>query len=126
MLEAIFSESKGVSIDSREDQKEKIFFALRGENFNGNNFAIQAISNGAICAVVDDEKIFEKASKMHVEKLYFVDNALVALQELARLYRKKFKIPVIAITGTNGKTTTKELLSIVLSKKFTIHSTRVI
>lgn len=122
-LMAIFSESNGVVIDSRLDVKDKIFFALRGENFNGNKFAIQALSQGAICAVVDDEKIFEKASDAHLKKLYFVANSLVALQELAQSHRKKFKIPFIAITGTNGKTTTKELLTCCLAKKFKVSST---
>jgi UDP-N-acetylmuramoyl-tripeptide--D-alanyl-D-alanine ligase len=122
-LLAIFSESKGVSIDTRDDLKDKIFFALRGENFNGNKFAIQAISQGAICAVVDDEKVFEMAASSHVGKLYFVDNALAALQNLAKEYRDQIKIPVIGITGTNGKTTTKELLTCSLSKKFNVVST---
>jgi UDP-N-acetylmuramoyl-tripeptide--D-alanyl-D-alanine ligase len=122
-LYTIFSASKGISTDTREEVKDKVFFALKGEKFNGNKFAIQALSNGALCAVVDDEKIFENASPAHINKLFFVNNVIIALQELAYMHRNNFDIPVIAITGTNGKTTTKELTNLVLSKKYNVIAT---
>jgi UDP-N-acetylmuramoyl-tripeptide--D-alanyl-D-alanine ligase len=112
-----FRESKGISIDSRTITRGQIFFALWGENYNGNKFAAEAIARGASLAVIDDPAFETK-------KTILVDDCLFELQALAGHYRKEIKTSVIAITGTNGKTTTKELIAVVLSKKFRVHSTK--
>lgn len=116
-LFGLFKESKGISTDSRNVGKDQIFFALWGDSHNGNEFASAAIEKGAMCAVVDDPS-FES------DKTILVDDCLAELQALASQYRKMLKCPVLAITGTNGKTTTKELLASILSKKFKVHYTR--
>jgi UDP-N-acetylmuramoyl-tripeptide--D-alanyl-D-alanine ligase len=113
----LFQESKGVSTDSRTVGKGQIFFALWGDNYNGNRFASDALARGALSAVIDDP-LFE------TENTILVDDCLFELQALATHYRKELKIPVLAITGTNGKTTTKELLATILSKKYKVHYTR--
>ena len=93
-----------------------MFFALWGEKFNGNKYAADALKKGASWAVIDDPA-FE------TEKTILVDDTLAELQKLATHHRKELKCPLIAVTGTNGKTTTKELLAAVLSKKFRVHYT---
>ena len=98
-------------------KKGEIFFALWGENYNGNKFAAEALEKGASCAVIDDP-LFE------TEKTILVDDCLFELQALATHHRKELKYSVIAITGTNGKTTTKDLIAAVLSKKFKVHYTK--
>jgi UDP-N-acetylmuramoyl-tripeptide--D-alanyl-D-alanine ligase len=113
----LFLESDGISTDSRSTGKNQIFFALWGGNFNGNKFAQDAIDSGAAWAVIDDPA-FES------EKTILVDDCLMELQALAAHHRKQLNVPVLAITGTNGKTTTKELLAASLSKKYNIHYTR--
>jgi UDP-N-acetylmuramoyl-tripeptide--D-alanyl-D-alanine ligase len=113
----LFKESKGVSTDSRTVGKGQIFFALWGDNYNGNKFVSEALAHGAMCAVVDDP-LFE------TENTILVDDCLFELQALASYYRKELNVPVLAITGTNGKTTTKELLAAILSKKLKIHFTQ--
>ncbi len=113
----IFRKAAGISIDTRSIRKGEIFFAIRGENFDGNNYALKAIEAGALLAVADDEKLRGK------EGVVLVDDALVALQELAAFHRQQFKGQVIAITGSNGKTTTKELCQAVLSSHFSSFST---
>jgi len=113
----LFRESSGISTDSRTIEKNQLFFALWGEKFNGNKYAADAIGKGASWAVIDDEK-FEN------EKTILVDDCLLELQALAVHHRKELNIPVLAITGTNGKTTTKELISAILSKKIKVHSTK--
>jgi len=117
LLYSIFKESTGIATDSRKVEKGQIFFALWGEKYNGNEFAAEALSRGAICAVVDDEA-FES------EKTVLVDDSLFELQALATHHRKEMNVPVLAITGTNGKTTTKELLAAILSKKLKVHYTQ--
>lgn len=104
----------GASIctDTRKITKGCIFFALKGDNFNGNMFAQQALESGASLVVVDENLSTPNSQTVLVE------NVLVCLQELALHHRKNLKIPVVAITGSNGKTTTKELVSRVLSKKY--------
>jgi UDP-N-acetylmuramoyl-tripeptide--D-alanyl-D-alanine ligase len=104
--------------DSREVVRGCIFFALKGENFNGNAFAHQALENGAAIAVVD-----EPASQWD-KRFILVDDVLSVLQHLATHHRQQFDIPVLAITGTNGKTTTKELVSAVLSSHYQAHFTK--
>ncbi len=116
-LFSLFKESTGVSTDSRNVGKGQIFFALWGDNYNGNIYASEALSKGAICAVIDDP-LYE------TENTILVDDCLFELQALASHYRKELNIPVLAITGTNGKTTTKELLAAILSTKLKIHYTK--
>ncbi|MCD7930271.1 MAG: UDP-N-acetylmuramoyl-tripeptide--D-alanyl-D-alanine ligase [Tannerellaceae bacterium] len=103
-----------ITTDSRNCPKASLFFGLKGERFDGNEYAAQALSVGASYAIIDDEKYYTG------ERTILVENALVALQKLARHHRKVLGIPVIAITGTNGKTTTKELVASVLSSKFNL------
>lgn len=110
-------ESKGVSTDSRTIEKGQMFFALWGGNFNGNKYAREALDKGASYAVIDDPA-FE------TEKTILVDDCLMELQALASYHRKELKTQVLAITGTNGKTTTKELIAAILSKKLKIHYTK--
>ena len=113
----LFLESEGVCTDSRKTKKNTIFFSLKGKNFNGNLFADQAISQGCSFCVIDDKK-YKKG-----EKYILVDDVLICLQELASLHRSKLACSLIAITGSNGKTTSKELISSVLRKKFNVLST---
>lgn len=112
------SVNQRVSTDTRNILSNSIFFALKGENFNGNTFAEEAISKGAKYSVVDE--IGYKTS----ENIILVDNVLKCLQDLALFHRKKLTIPIIGITGSNGKTTTKELILKVLSEKFKTASTK--
>ena len=114
----IFKKSSGVYTDSRKTLKNGLFFALSGEKYNGNDYAAESLHKGAISAVVDNEELASKSNKF-----IYVKNSLETLQRLASFHRQKFKCPVLAITGSNGKTTTKELLKIVLSKKHNTHAT---
>lgn len=114
-----FLVSKGISTDTRNIESGSIFFALKGANFNGNEFAPQAIAKGAICAIVDN-----KEAALNDKEYIVVDNTLEALQKLAKFHRKFLGIPIIAITGSNGKTTTKELIYNVLSKKYSVTATQ--
>ena len=102
-----------ISTDTRTVKKGDIFFALKGENFDGNKYAHLALEKGASLVVIDDENAL-----FPVEKTHRVGNVLLTLQDLARAYRQSFDLPVLAITGSNGKTTTKELIAAVISKKF--------
>jgi UDP-N-acetylmuramoyl-tripeptide--D-alanyl-D-alanine ligase len=108
----LFYQSSGICTDTRNIQEGSLFVALKGENFNGNRFAHQAIESGAKFAIVDEDGITNNQTVFHVS------NSLEFLQNLARFHRDKFDIPVIGITGSNGKTSTKELINAVLSKKF--------
>jgi UDP-N-acetylmuramoyl-tripeptide--D-alanyl-D-alanine ligase len=110
LLYDLFKEG-GISTDTRTLKKGDLFFALWGNKFNGNKYAAEAIEKGASYAVIDDPD-FES------EKTILVDDCLLELQALALHHRKELKASVLAITGTNGKTTTKELLATILSKKF--------
>tara|TARA_B100001287_G_scaffold145387_1_gene122356 strand:+ start:2397 stop:3686 length:1290 start_codon:yes stop_codon:yes gene_type:complete len=103
-----------ITTDTRNISSRCIFFALKGPNFNGNRFASEALAKGASYVVVDEENDCEK------NKTFVVNNVLQTLQDLASFHRKKFKIPFIGITGTNGKTTTKELIGKVLSSKYNL------
>lgn len=111
-LYTFFKQCNKVSTDTRKITPNCLFFALKGENFDGNQFAQQAIESGAKYAVVDDETVVKS------EKFLFVNDVLKALQDLANYHRKQYNIPVLGITGSNGKTTTKELINAVLSKKY--------
>ena len=108
----IFLQHPSAQTDTRKLKPGDIFFALKGPNFNGNAFARKAVETGAACAVID-EKEFEIPGKT-----FLVNDVLTALQQLALHHRKKFSVPVLAITGSNGKTTTKELIHAVLSTAF--------
>jgi UDP-N-acetylmuramoyl-tripeptide--D-alanyl-D-alanine ligase len=116
-LYKIYLQSRLVSTDSRQISPGCIFFALKGENFNGNKFALQAIEQGALAAIVDEEP-----ATLHTGILR-VEDVLTTLQQLAAFHRKQMGIPILAITGSNGKTTTKELCKAVLSKKFNVYAT---
>ncbi len=118
-LYEIFKQYPQVTTDSRKVTEGSIFFALRGDKFDGNRFAAQAIADGAVMAVVDDVSMCPDGANYFV-----VDDVLTTLQELARMHRRALRIPVVAVTGTNGKTTTKELLTAVLAKKYRVASTR--
>ena len=111
--------SDGVSIDTRTIEKGNLFFAISGPNFNANAFAVEALKKGASYVVIDDEEY-----KTSDDRIILSKDALKALQELAAFHRARFKRPVLAITGSNGKTTTKELISRVLEKKYIVHATR--
>jgi UDP-N-acetylmuramoyl-tripeptide--D-alanyl-D-alanine ligase len=113
-LYALYLANPIVTIDSRNCQEKSIFIALKGDNFNGNSFAKQAIELGCSYAVVDDPKAVTD------ERILLVGNCLKTLQDLAAYHRHQYKIPVIGITGTNGKTTTKELMASILSKKYNV------
>lgn len=111
-LYELYLRNPSVQTDTRKLQPGDLFFALKGDNFNGNKFAQQAIDAGAALAVIDE------AAYAIEGKTLLVDDVLTALQELARHHRQQFSIPFIAITGSNGKTTTKELVHTVLSRKY--------
>ncbi|WP_027392665.1 UDP-N-acetylmuramoyl-tripeptide--D-alanyl-D-alanine ligase [Aquimarina latercula] len=111
-LHELFLKSDGISTDTRKIKNNSIFFALKGGNFDGNTYAKQAIDKGALYAVIDDEKFAIS------DQYILVKDTLKALQSLATHHRKHLKIPIIALTGSNGKTTTKELINCVLSANY--------
>jgi UDP-N-acetylmuramoyl-tripeptide--D-alanyl-D-alanine ligase len=112
-----FIQCKTVSTDTRNIVPGSVFFALQGARFNGNDFALQALAEGASYAIVD-----EPLGEDH--RLLQVDDVLTALQECARLYRRHLGIPIIGLTGSNGKTTNKELFHAVLSTQLKVHATK--
>ncbi len=117
-LYSIFKKHRHITTDSRQIEPGCIFFALKGDHFNGNAFALKALENGAAFAVVDEENAASD------DRLLRVDDVLQTLQKLANHHRRQFNIPLIAITGSNGKTTTKELVSAVLSSQYPAHFTK--
>lgn len=117
-LYALYLQSKSVSTDTRKIKAGDIFFALQGPNFNANTFAEKALLSGAAYAVIDDE------SYKQDDRYIVVDDVLSTLQDLARHHRRQLDIPVLAITGSNGKTTTKELLRQVLSTTYRTYATQ--
>lgn len=110
-----YSKQHTISTDSRKIEKDCVFVALKGEHFDGNDFAYQVACEGIASCVIADRKDLPTH-----ERLFIVDDSLETLQHLASFHREKCNIPIIGITGTNGKTTTKELVSTVLSKKYNI------
>ncbi len=116
-LYTLFQQSTGVTIDTRNIHYGNLFFALKGENFNGNTFAVEALKNGAAYSIVDEDVSNDK-------RLIKVENVLTTLQQLAFYHRKQFTGKVIALTGSNGKTTTKELIAAVLSTSFKTQATK--
>ncbi len=133
----LYKQHPCITTDSRDCPKDSIFIALKGDNFNGNQFAMQALEKGCAYAIVDDPELFNGQrptvngqgptvngqSPALNGRLILVDDCLQTLKHLAREHRRQFDIPVIAITGTNGKTTTKELVKAVLSERFNVMAT---
>lgn len=117
-LYQLFQKYPIVVTDTRKIVSNSIFFALKGANFNGNQFAAQALEKGAAYAVIDEKEYAID------DRFVLVDDVLKALQDLAREHRRALHIPILAITGTNGKTTTKELVNEVLKCKFTTYATQ--
>jgi len=116
-LHQLYLKCEGVSTDTRKIEKGQMFFALTGENFNGNAYAKDALDTGASYAIIDQKKYAS-------EKTILVKNVLKTLQDLATYHREFLRIPILAITGSNGKTTTKALIHEVLSRKFNVVSTK--
>lgn len=115
---ALFDACNGVSTDSRQIQEGCLYIALKGENFDGNLFAKEAIAEGARYAIVDNPQFANE------ENIFSVANGLLFLQQLAHAHRQRFDIPILAITGSNGKTSTKELVNAVLQTKYEVLCTQ--
>lgn len=116
-IHSLFLKCNSVSIDTRKIEPNSFFVAIKGENFDANTFAKEALEKGASYVIIDNKDFFID------ERTILVDNSLIALQELAKFHRHYLKLPIIALTGSNGKTTTKELINVVLSKKFKTKAT---
>ena len=113
-----FKTCNGVSTDTRKINEGVMFFALKGDKFNANSFAHEALNKGAKYVVIDEVQYATD------ERCILVGDVLYALQKLANYHRQQFAIPVVGMTGSNGKTTSKELLAAVLSKKYKTYSTK--
>ncbi|SDX98357.1 UDP-N-acetylmuramoyl-tripeptide--D-alanyl-D-alanine ligase [Flavobacterium degerlachei] len=116
-IHSLFLKCNSVSIDTRKIEANSLFVAIKGERFDANTFANEALIKGASFVVIDDKSFYID------ERTILVEDSLVALQELAKFHRKYLKLPIIALTGSNGKTTTKELIHVVLSKKYNTKAT---
>lgn len=117
-IHTCFLKCKSVSIDTRKIEPDSLFIAIKGENFDANTFAKTAIEKGASFVIIDNKDYYID------EKTIVVEDSLKTLQELARFHRQYLKLPIIALTGSNGKTTTKELIQVVLSKKYNTKATK--
>ena len=115
-LYKLYQQHPQITTDSRDCPKGSIFLALKGESFDGNQFAASALEKGCAYAIVDDKSVIPDSDNRFI----LVDDCLQTFKDLAREHRRQFDIPVIGITGTNGKTTTKELVAAVLSQKFNV------
>ena len=122
-LYTVYTNSSGVTTDSRKIESASLFFALHGASFDGNDYAISALEQGASAAVIDREDILH-ANPQYAERLILVEDTLQALQALAQEHRRELAVPIIAIAGSNGKTTTKELVSRVLAERFEVTTTK--
>ncbi|MCH5329377.1 MAG: UDP-N-acetylmuramoyl-tripeptide--D-alanyl-D-alanine ligase [Alistipes sp.] len=122
-LYTLFEKCSGVTTDSRRIEPDSMFFALHGASFDGNAFAADAITRGARIAVVDSDEPMRKNPEL-ADRMVRVEDTLKALQSLAREHRRQLAIPIIAIVGSNGKTTTKELVACVLAEKFAVTATQ--
>ena len=120
-LYEIYKVHSSIQTDTRQLKKGDIYFALKGPNFNGNEFAISALEKGAAYAIVDEPI---QAHNNFKDQIIVVDDVLTSLQALAKFHREQFTIPFIAITGSNGKTTTKELVAAVLSSHYNTYTTK--
>jgi len=120
-LYEIYKSYPQVQTDTRQLKKGDLYFALKGPNFNGNEFALQALEQGAAYAIVDEPI---QAAASLANRILMVEDVLTCLQALAKFHREQFNIPFIAITGSNGKTTTKELVAAVLSSHYKIYTTK--
>jgi len=118
-IHELFLKNNSISTDTRKVSKGDLFFALKGDNFNGNKFANQALDKGAKYVIIDEEEYCTNK-----EKTILVKDVLRTLQELATFHRNYLKLPIIALTGSNGKTTTKELINAVLSKAYNTTATK--
>ena len=116
-IHSLFLKCNSVSIDTRKIESNSLFVAIKGDNFDANTFAKEALEKGASYVIIDNENCFID------QRTILVENSLIALQELAKFHRQYLKLPIIALTGSNGKTTTKELINVVLSKKFKTKAT---
>jgi UDP-N-acetylmuramoyl-tripeptide--D-alanyl-D-alanine ligase len=111
-IHSLFLECTEVSTDTRKIQKDCLFIALKGDNFDANTFAQEALNKGAKYVIIDNKNFYIN------ERTILVDNTLKTLQELSKFHRKYLNLPIIALTGSNGKTTTKELILTILSKQY--------
>ena len=118
-LYSIFLASKGICTDTRTLEESQLFFALKGDNFDGNRYAEQALKKGAIAVVVDDKSFEDRDSNHYI----YCNDVLSTLQHLATYHRQQLKLPVIALTGSNGKTTTKELIREILATQYKVKAT---
>ena len=121
-LYSLYRKCSGITTDSRQIKEGSMFFALKGETFDGNDFALDALKAGAKYAIVD--RFLLEGTTYKGRKCIVVENTLNMLQQLSSYHRQQFDIPVVGITGTNGKTTTKELVAAVLSQKYTLIATQ--
>lgn len=120
-LYQLYQQHPCITTDSRDCPEGSIFLALKGASFNGNDYALQALEKGCAYAIIDEKRISGHAP--HAERLILVNDCLQTYKDLAREHRRQFDIPVIGITGTNGKTTTKELIRAVLSECYNVMAT---
>ena len=131
-LYAHYLQYPNISTDSRSIKQGDIFFALKGENFDGNEFVFKAIEQGASLVVCDNEEIIQRNNLLNErnnllnqrKKIFLCEDSLLTLQNLASYHRKQLKTTIIGISGTNGKTTTKELIQAVLSQKYLTLATK--